>query len=146
MHHPTILIALDNFARHCRIYFIDPEDKEFKETIKNALTKMETPMDPSQISCVIKMELFHVTGTSGSRCISLILLHARIRRRIRLCHFCTHIDIVTEIAIVSFRALPVGFPLPTISKNSLYTLFIPLILDHGVSFIISVSGAKIPIS
>ena len=29
--------------------------------------------------------------------------------------------------------LPVGFPLPTISKNSLYTLFCPLILVHGVS-------------
>ena len=74
------------------------------------------------------------------------LLHERIRRRILLCHFCTLIDIVTETAIVSFRTLPVGFPLPTISKNSLSTLFCPLILDHGVSFIISVSGPKIPVS
>ena len=30
--------------------------------------------------------------TSGSRHISLILLHERIRRRIRLCHFCTFFD------------------------------------------------------
>ena len=30
--------------------------------------------------------------------------------------FCTLIDIVTETAIVSFRALPVGFPLPTTSS------------------------------
>ena len=51
-----------------------------------------------------------------------------------------------ETAIVSFRTLPVGFPLPTISKNSLSMLFCALILDHGVSFIISVSGAKILIS
>ena len=29
--------------------------------------------------------------------------------------FCTLIDIVSENAIVSFRTLPVGFPLPTIS-------------------------------
>ena len=72
-----------------------------------------------------------------------MLLHERIWRRIRLCHFCTFIYIVTETASVSFRTLPVGFPLPTISKNSLYTLFCPLILDHGVSFIISISGAKI---
>ena len=28
------------------IYFIDPEDKEFKETIKNARKKLETPMAP----------------------------------------------------------------------------------------------------
>ena len=28
------------------IYFIDPEDKEFKETIKNARKKLETPVAP----------------------------------------------------------------------------------------------------
>ena len=55
----------------------------------------------------------------------------------------TLIDIVTETTIVSFSALPVGFPLPTISKNSLSTLFCPLILDHGVPFRISISGLKI---
>ena len=69
-----------------------------------------------------------------------------IWRRTRLCHFCTLIYIVAETAIVSFHTLPVGFPLPTISKNSLSTRFCPLILDHGVSVIISISGTKIPIS
>ena len=83
------------------------------------------------------------SGTSGSPLCSLIVLHERIRRRIWLCHFCTLINIVAETAIVSSRTLRVGFPLPTISKNSLHTLFCPLILDHGVSFIISVSGFKI---
>ena len=43
------------------------------------------------------------SGTSGSRCFSLILLHERIRSRIRLCHFSTLIDIVAETAIVSFN-------------------------------------------
>ena len=57
------------------------------------------------------------SGTSGSRRISLILLHERIRRRIRLCHSCTLKNIVTENTIVSFRALPVGVPLPTISQE-----------------------------
>ena len=33
---------------------------------------------------------------------------------------------------------PVGLPLLTISKNSLYTLFCSLILDHGVLLIISI--------
>ena len=46
--------------------------------------------------------------------------------------FTTFIRTVAETAIVAFHTLPVGFPLPTISKNSLYTLFCPLILDHGV--------------
>ena len=35
-------------ARKLRgIYFFDPEDKEFKETIWNAGKKLETPMDPA---------------------------------------------------------------------------------------------------
>ena len=38
---------LDNARRLRRIYFIDPEDKEFKETIENARKKMETPMAPA---------------------------------------------------------------------------------------------------
>ena len=62
------------------------------------------------------------------------------------CNFSTLIDIVAETAIFSFRTLPVGFPLPTISKNSLYTLFCSLILDHGVLLKISNSVPKILIS
>ena len=46
-------------------------------------------------------------------------------------------------AIVSSHILPVGFPLPTISKNSLYTLFCPLILDHDVLLKISASVPKV---
>ena len=53
--------------------------------------------------------------TSGSRFISLILPRRKARGKIRLCHFCTQIDIVTETASVSFHTLPVSFPLPTIS-------------------------------
>ena len=38
----------DDNARKLRgIYFIDPEDKEFKETITNARMKLETPMAPA---------------------------------------------------------------------------------------------------
>ena len=37
-----------DIARNLRgIYFIDPEDKEFKETIKNVRKKLETPMAPA---------------------------------------------------------------------------------------------------
>ena len=38
---------LDNARRLRGIYFIDPEDKEFKETLKNARMKLETPMAPA---------------------------------------------------------------------------------------------------
>ena len=58
--------------------------------------------------------------------------------------FSTLIDIVAETAIVSFHTLPVGFPLPTISKNSLSTLFYTMILDHGACF--KISAPKILIS
>ena len=64
-------------------------------------------------------------------------------RRVRLCRFCTLIQIVSETAIVSFRTLPVSCSLPTFSKTSLFTLFLPGILDHGACFKISISGLKI---
>ena len=40
---------LDNAGRLRGIYFIDPEDKEFKETIKNARKQLETPMAPAML-------------------------------------------------------------------------------------------------
>ena len=40
---------LDNARKLRGIYFIDPEDKEFKETIKNARKKLETPMAPAML-------------------------------------------------------------------------------------------------
>ena len=61
-------------------------------------------------------------------------------------NFSTLIHIVAETAIVSFHTLPVGFPLPTISKNSLYTLFCSPDLDHGVLLKISIPDSKILIS
>ena len=38
---------LDNARRLRGIYFIDPEDKEFKETVRNARKKLETPVAPA---------------------------------------------------------------------------------------------------
>ena len=38
---------LDNAGKFRGIYFIDPEEKEFKETIKNARKKLETPVAPA---------------------------------------------------------------------------------------------------
>ena len=39
---------LDNAGQLRRIYFLDPEDKAFKEAIKNARKKLETPMQDKQ--------------------------------------------------------------------------------------------------
>ena len=40
-------LHLENERKLRGIYFIDPEDKEFKETIKNARKKLETPVAPA---------------------------------------------------------------------------------------------------
>ena len=40
-------LHLDNARKLLGIHFIDPEDKEFKETIKNARKKVETPVAPA---------------------------------------------------------------------------------------------------
>ena len=40
-------IHLENARKLLGIYFIDPEDKEFKETIKNARNKLETSVAPA---------------------------------------------------------------------------------------------------
>ena len=40
-------IHLDNARKLRGIYFIDPEDKESKETIKNARKKLETSVAPA---------------------------------------------------------------------------------------------------
>ena len=45
-------LHLDNAGKLRGIYFIDREDKEFKETIKNARKKLETPVAPA-IPCKI---------------------------------------------------------------------------------------------
>ena len=49
---------LDNAGRLRGIYFIDPEDKEFKETIKNAGKHLETPMAPA-MPCKTSMKSKH---------------------------------------------------------------------------------------
>ena len=40
-------LQLDSARKLRGIYFIDPEDKEFKETIKSARKKLETPVAPA---------------------------------------------------------------------------------------------------
>ena len=46
---------LDNSRKLRGIYFIDPEDKEFKETIKNARKKLEIPVAPA-VPCKISLK------------------------------------------------------------------------------------------
>ena len=47
-------LHLDNARKFRGICFIDPEDKEFKETIKNARKKLETPIAPAMPCKIMK--------------------------------------------------------------------------------------------
>ena len=47
-------LHLDNARKLRGIYFIDPEDMEFKDTIKNARKKLETPVAPAMPCKIMK--------------------------------------------------------------------------------------------
>ena len=47
------------------IYFIDPEDREFKETIKNAHKKLETPVAPAMPCKIMKNNKNCKSGASN---------------------------------------------------------------------------------
>ena len=49
-----VKIHLDNARKLRGIYFIDPEDNEFKETIKNARKKLETSVAPAMPCKILK--------------------------------------------------------------------------------------------
>ena len=59
---------LDNARK--LIYFIDPDDKEFKETVKNAKTKLELPMEAA-IPCEesqVQGDLWRIRQTKIKAC------------------------------------------------------------------------------
>ena len=88
------------------------------------------------------------SGTSGPRWFSLTLPHERILRRIWWWTFPTLIHIVAETAmqLFPFTHCPLASHCQQSPRILLYTLFCPLILDHGVLLKISASGAKVLIS
>ena len=54
-------LHLENAQKLRGIYFIDPEDKEFKETIKNARKKLETSIAPA-----VPCKFMKICGSDGS--------------------------------------------------------------------------------
>ena len=51
-------LHLENARKLRGIYFIDPEDKEFKETINNARKKLETSVAPAMPCKNVEDELW----------------------------------------------------------------------------------------
>ena len=67
------------------IYFIDPEDKEFKETIKNARKKLETPCAPAMPCTIMKSNKNCGSGASNKIKTRLAcILEARESTRLRM--------------------------------------------------------------
>ena len=58
-------LHLDNARKLRGIYFIVPEDKEFKETIKNARKKLETPIAPAMPCKIMKSNKNCGSGASN---------------------------------------------------------------------------------
>ena len=51
---PNEKLHLDDARKLRGIYFIDPKDKEFKETTKNARKKLETSVTPAMPCNIVK--------------------------------------------------------------------------------------------
>ena len=58
-------LHLDNARKLRGIYFIDPEDKEFMETIKNARKKLETSVAPAMPCKMVKSNKTCGSGASN---------------------------------------------------------------------------------
>ena len=77
---------LDNARRLRGIYFIDPEDKELKETNKNARRKLETPMAPAMPCKTCKNSQHGETRSETNDCKSKFacILEASESTRLRM--------------------------------------------------------------
>ena len=70
---------LENARKLRGIYFIDPEDTEFKETIKNARKKLETSVAPAMPCKIMK-----ICGSDGIKTKLACILEADESTRRRM--------------------------------------------------------------
>ena len=83
---------LDNARRLRGIYFIDPEDEEFKETIKNARKKLETPVAPAMPCKTSKNSQHGVIRGKSNETRSKLACILEVSESTRLCeHHTSHL-------------------------------------------------------
>ena len=77
---------LDDARKLRGICFIDPEDKEFKETIKNARKKLETPVAPAMTCKISQNNQNWATGGTSNKIKSKLacILEASESARLRM--------------------------------------------------------------
>ena len=76
-------IHLENARKLRGIYFIDPEDKEFKETTKNARKKLETSVVPA-MPCNILKKTCGCGGSNKNKTKLACILEADESMRLRM--------------------------------------------------------------
>ena len=76
-------LHLENARKLRGIYFIDPEDKEFKKTIKNAREKLETPLAPA-VPCKIMRKNCGSAGSNKIKTKLACILEADESTRMRM--------------------------------------------------------------
>ena len=114
---------LDNARRVRGIYFIDPEDKEFKETIKNARKKLETPVAPAMSFKIIKSNKNCGSGASNKIKTKLAcILEASESTRLRMgeslpIHHEDHIAGKGINSLQHYNLVHKFIPMPQVMKN-----------------------------
>ena len=116
---------LDNARKLQGIYFIDPEEKEFKETIKNARKKLETPVAPA-MPCKTSKNSQHVVTSGISNEIKsklACILEASESTRLRMGeslpnHHEDHVAGKGDNSLQHYNLVRKFIPMPQAIKNS----------------------------
>ena len=115
-------LHLDNARKLRGIYFIDPEDKEFKETIKNARKKLETPVAPAMPCKIIKSNKNRGNGASNKIKTKLAcILEASESTRLRMgeslpIHYEDHIAGKGDDSLQHYNLVHKFIPMPQAMK------------------------------
>ena len=76
-------VHLENARKLRGIHFVDPEDKEFKDTIKNARKKLETPVALA-VPCKIMKKTWESGGSNKTKTRLACILEAGESTRLRM--------------------------------------------------------------
>ena len=116
-------LHLDNARKLRGIYFIDPEDKEFKETIKNARKKLETPVAPAMPCKTSKNSQHGATRGKTNEIKSKLacILEASESTRLRMgetlpTHHEDHIEVKGDNSLEHYNLVRKFIPMPQAMK------------------------------
>ena len=113
-------IHLDNARKLRGIYFIDPEDKEFKETIKNARKKLETSVAPAMPCKIMKNCGSGASNKNKTKLACILEANESSRMRMGNSEPSNHEDHIAgkgENALQHYNLVHKFIPMPQAMKN-----------------------------